>query len=128
MKLMIQSLPDEVTATVLHLLPATESCVSSLYWPEQSLKLKLIFLPFLNAGQHSKRKFKKKKSLPTAKNPQNTDWIAVLSCHMHYLLCRSNVFLKKLNIPRTFGEHSACHCLEKIFHNLTEKKKGMYEI
>lgn len=34
--------------------------------------------------------------------------------------------MKKLNIVRTFGEHSACHCLEEIFHNLTEKK-GMHE-
>lgn len=34
--------------------------------------------------------------------------------------------MKKLNITRTFGEHSACHCLEKIFHNLIEKT-GVHE-
>lgn len=47
--------------------------------------------------------------------------VAALSCHIYYLLCRSYIFMKKLNITRAFGEHSACCCLEKMFHNLTEK-------
>lgn len=34
--------------------------------------------------------------------------------------------MKKLNITRTFGEHSACRCLDKIFYNLTEKT-GIHE-
>lgn len=50
--------------------------------------------------------------------------VAALSCPIYYLLGTSYVFMKKLHVTGTSGEHGACCRLEKLFHNLREKTEG----